>query len=63
MKLDRTAISFVNHKDNERQTLEQNLAMSPQDRLALVTHLRESIYGSEATTGRLQRIINFIQPA
>jgi len=29
---------------------------TPQDRFALITYLRESFYGAEATTGRLQRV-------
>lgn len=41
--------------ESESRTLKDSLAMSPQERFALITYLRESFYGPKATTGRLQR--------
>ena len=56
MHIDRSHISSVSFKENELQVIEEMKNSTPQDRFALITYLRESSYGPEATTGRLQRV-------
>ena len=56
MHIDRSHISSVSFEENELQVIEEMRKSTPQDRFALITYLRESFYGPEATTGRLQRV-------
>ena len=56
MHIDRSHISSLSFEDNEFQVIEEMKNTTPQDRFALITYLRESFYGPEATTGRLQRV-------
>jgi len=56
MHIDRSYISSVSFEENELQVMEEMKNTTPQDRFALITYLRESFYGAEATTGRLQRV-------
>ena len=56
MHIDRSHISSVSREENELQVIEEMKNSTPQDRFALITYLRESFYGPEATTGRLQRV-------
>ena len=56
MHIDRSHISSVSFEENELQVIEEMKKSTPQDRFALITYLRESFYGPEATTGRLQRV-------
>ena len=56
MHMDRSHISSVSFEENELQVIEEMKNLTPQDRFALITYLRESFYGPEATTGRLQRV-------
>ena len=56
MHIDRSQISSVSFEENELQVIEEMKNLTPQDRFALITYLRESFYGPEATTGRLQRV-------
>ena len=56
MHIDRSHISSVSREENELQVIEEMKNTTPQDRFALITYLRESFYGPEATTGRLQRV-------
>ncbi|MGL1935590.1 MAG: hypothetical protein OCD01_11235 [Fibrobacterales bacterium] len=56
MHIDRTHITSSSFETNERQVIEEMKKSTPQDRFALITYLRESFYGPEATTGRLQRV-------
>ena len=56
MHIDRSHISSVPFEENELQVIEEMKNSTPQDRFALITYLRESFYGPEATTGRLQRV-------
>ena len=53
---DRSKISSLSFEKNELQIIEEMKNTTPQDRFALITYLRESFYGPEATTGRLQRV-------
>jgi hypothetical protein len=61
MKVDRKIISSVSMEESESQLFSDSLKMTPQDRFAQITYLRESFYGTEATTGRLQRIFEVAQ--
>ena len=56
MHIDKSHISSVSFEENELQVIEEMKNTTPQDRFALITYLRESFYGPEATTGRLQRV-------
>ena len=56
MEIDRSHVSSVSFEENELQVIKEMKNSTPQDRFALITYLRESFYGPEATTGRLQRI-------
>jgi hypothetical protein len=56
MRLDRSQISSISFDKNELQAIEEMKNTTPQERFALITYLRESFYGPEASTGRLQRV-------
>ena len=56
MHIDRSHISSASFEENELQVIEEMRKSTPQDRFALITYLRESFYGPEATAGRLQRV-------
>ena len=56
MRIDRSHIVSVSFEENELQVIEEMKNSTPQDRFVLITYLRESFYGPEATTGRLQRV-------
>ena len=56
MHIDRSHIVSVSFEENELQVIEEMKNLTPQDRFVLITYLRESFYGPEATTGRLQRV-------
>jgi hypothetical protein len=61
MHIDRSYISSVSFEKNEIQVIEEMKKTTAQDRFALITYLRECSYGPEATTGRLQRILEVIK--
>ena len=56
MHIDRSYILSVSFEENDLQVMEEMRNSTPQDRFALITYLRESFYGAEATSGRLQRV-------
>lgn len=56
MHIDRSYILSVSFEENDLQVIEEMRNSTPQDRFALITYLRESFYGAEATSGRLQRV-------
>ena len=56
MKIDRTSWSVGSLKDSEKEESEALSKMTYQGKSAIITFLRESYYGRQATTGRLQRI-------
>ena len=56
MHIDKSHISSVSFEENELQVINEMKNTTPQERFALITYLRESFYGPEATTGRLQRV-------
>ena len=61
MRLERSIISSVSQEESENQEIASYKAMPKLDRLGLITYLRESFYGEEATTGRLPRVFEFTQ--
>ena len=60
MKLDRSAISVV-PINSDTDVLGDYSHMSGKEKLELITYLRESFYGQEASTGRLQRVFTSIK--
>ena len=56
MRIDKSYISSVSAEENERLVIEEMRSTTPQERFELITYLRESYYGPEATTGGLQRV-------
>ncbi len=60
MKLDRSSISIV-PTDSDTEVLADYKAMTGKEKFELITYLRESFYGQEATTGRLQRVFTLIK--
>jgi hypothetical protein len=60
-KMDRTAVSFGTAKEHDKKDREYWAKADPKEKLQTITYLRECFYGSEATTGRLQRVYRFIK--
>ena len=56
IKMDRSSLRIGNHSDIERDDREYWANASDRERFETITYLRESFYGEEATTGRLQRV-------
>ena len=56
MKMDRNSWSFGSFEDGEKEEADALSKMSHQKKAAIITFLRESYYGRQATTGRVQRI-------
>ena len=55
-RMDRSRLRVTTHEELEKQDREYWANASTAERLETVTYLRECFYGSEATTGRLQRV-------
>ena len=49
------------HSIYELKVIDEMRESTPQERFALITYLRESFYGPEASTGRLQRVFKVTQ--
>jgi hypothetical protein len=61
MKIDRTYAGFTDHETLQDED-EKYWAVAPvKEKLEMITYLRECFYGSEATTGRLQRFFEFVE--
>jgi hypothetical protein len=56
MKIDRNSWSVGSFKDGEKEDAQALSRMSYQKKSAIITFLRESYYGRQATTGRIQRV-------
>jgi hypothetical protein len=56
MKIDRNIWSVGSRQESEKEEVLAISNLSPQKKSAVITFLRESYYGQQATTGRLQRI-------
>lgn len=61
MKIDKTYVGFTDHETLQDED-EKYWSVAPvKEKLEMITYLRECFYGSEATTGRLQRFFEFIE--
>lgn len=61
MKMDRTDVAFTDQKTIQEDDEIYWSQASIEDKLEMITYLRECFYGSEATTGRLQRFFEFTE--
>jgi len=59
MKLDRSNVAFTDQKTLQEEDEKYWSIASIEEKLEMITYLRECFYGSEATTGRLQRFFEF----
>jgi len=60
-KMDRSKVVFLTHEQAEKEDDEYWMKASAEEKFETVTYLRECFYGKEATTGRLQRIYQFLK--
>jgi len=60
-KMDRSKVVFLTHEQAEKDDDEYWMKASAEEKFETVTYLRECFYGKEATTGRLQRIYQFLK--
>jgi hypothetical protein len=61
MKIDREDVAFTDH-DTLQEEDEMYWANAPvEEKLEMITYLRECFYGPEASTGRFQRIFEFVE--
>jgi hypothetical protein len=61
MKIDRTDVAFTDLKTIQEED-DKYWSLAPiEEKLEMITYLRECFYGSEATTGRLQRFFEFTE--
>ena len=56
MKITRNVWAFSSFKEAEEEEARELSKMSYQKKSSIITFLRESYYGRQATTGRVQRI-------
>ncbi len=54
-RMNRMSVTVGTAKELDKENRRQLTETSVKDRLETITYLRECFYGSEATTGRLQR--------
>ncbi len=60
-RMDRSQVSFGTFEAHEKEDRTYWAQTSIEERLRTVTYLRECLYGPEATTGRLQRVYQFLK--
>ena len=58
-RLDKSQIAFGTAEVHDKRDKEYWSQASYEEKSATITYLRECFYGSEATTGRLQRLYSF----
>ncbi len=58
---DRTQAGFASHAELEKKDTTYWAHASAEEKFAAITRLREYFYGTEATTGRLQRVYKFFK--
>lgn len=56
MKMDRSCLKVGNHTQLDKEDREYWANAPDREHFETITYLRESFYGEEATTGRLQRV-------
>jgi hypothetical protein len=61
MKMDRTDVEFTDHKTIQESDEKYWSEASIEEKMEMITYLRECFYGTEATTGRLQRFFEFAE--
>jgi hypothetical protein len=61
MKMDRTDVGFTDQKTIQEDDERYWAAAPIEEKLEMITYLRECFYGPEATTGRLQRFFEFTE--
>ncbi|UCH98819.1 MAG: hypothetical protein JSV88_19675 [Candidatus Aminicenantes bacterium] len=59
MKMNRNEVSFNSKEAHQADEREYWINASIEEKIAMITYLRECFYGPEATTGRLQRFFEF----
>jgi len=61
MKMDRTDVAFTDQETLQAEDEKYWAKASTDEKLEMITYLRECFYGTEATTGRLQRFFEFVE--
>jgi hypothetical protein len=59
IKMNRNEISFKSKEAHQADEREYWKKASIEEKVGMITYLRECFYGPEATTGRLQRFFEF----
>lgn len=62
-RMDRMCVTVGTAADLKKSEKQQLLNTSIEEKLETITYLRESFYGAEATTGRLQRVYTVFKRA
>ncbi len=62
-KINRMKVTIGTTKELEKATRDELSHTSIKERLETITYLRECFYGTEATTGRLQRFYKVFKRA
>lgn len=60
-KMDRSRFQVSTHEELDKQDKEYWANATIAERLETITYLRECFYGTEATTGRLQRLYQVLE--
>jgi hypothetical protein len=61
MQMDRTHVEFSDYKTIQEDDEKYWAEASIEEKMEMITYLRECFYGTEATTGRLQRFFEFVE--
>ena len=61
IKMDRSDAGFTDSKTIHEEDNNYWSSAPVEDKLEMITYLRECFYGAEATTGRLQRFFEFVE--
>ena len=61
LKIDRSDVRFADNKTLHDEDVKYWSSASVEEKLEMITYLRECFYGEEATTGRLQRVFEFVE--
>lgn len=59
IKMNRKDVSFSSKEAHDEDEREYWKNASVEEKVGMITYLRECFYGPEATTGRLQRLFEF----
>jgi hypothetical protein len=59
IKMNRNDVSFEGKEAHHKEEREYWQKATVEEKCEMITYLRECFYGSEATTGRLQRFFEF----